>query len=308
MVSYVSSFPELPDFLQGFTTEPDSQDDLIFDTLGKRVEDWRRSSLADLKFCHPRERKESAPDFVPTLLYLRANQLRGLLLRPFFWRKPHLRSSDEKIKLGLELSTDSILILSDLDMNSATYRRQIPTFQHFLSSSVVLLILSIVHALDETGSDFKLSYSSDIDIAVSRAIDLITSYRDHPATSDELSRKLLPMLTMLKQVGLSGRDQLATIDMGLTKRTRDHSNISGNARSPLFQEEGIAESSQQENEGGNMFSLPAGALSEYSMDMGQLLDFSNGHEYGLNQFDWTGTSFDMRSWDTITEMFLSNTH
>ncbi|KAJ5731675.1 uncharacterized protein N7483_006183 [Penicillium malachiteum] len=295
MVSYVSGFPELPGFIQGFIQEPDCQNDSLFDKLGKRIEDWRRVSLEPLNFCHPQERKESTPEFVPTLLYLRANQLRGLLLRPFFWGKPHLRSNDEKIKLGLELATDSIFILSDLDINSATYRRQIATFQHFLSSSVVLLILSIVHALDETGSDSTLSHSlDDIEILVSRAIDLIASYRDHPASSHELSRKLSPMLTMLKKFRIPGRDRLATIDTEFSKTPPDDFNIIENSNSLLSQPEGIVQPLQQGNEADDVFSF-------FDMNFP-----TSDHEYDLNQFDWTGCSFDMRSWDTITEMFLSN--
>lgn len=110
------------------------------------------------------------------------------------------------------------------------------------------------------------------------------------------------MLNMLKQVGLLGRNRLAS----------DYSNIAGNSSSLLSQPEGtfLAQCPHLENQGESMFPLPAGAMSECSMEMGQLPDFlANGHElgYDLNQFDWIGSSFDLRSWDTITEMFLSNT-
>jgi len=70
-------------------TAGNTYDEYEVDLFNTHVELWRRKTLEGLPFVHPEKHESSwamnPPSSISVLLYLRANQLRELVLRPFFW-------------------------------------------------------------------------------------------------------------------------------------------------------------------------------------------------------------------------------
>lgn len=181
------------------------EDDDAFEVTNFQIEQWRKRSLEKHNFSHPATWQTSPPANMPswtTILYLRANAVRGILLRPFFLSSsPNTESSKRSIGPGLDIVSDTVNILSVLDRSTDIYRKQHPFLQHFLGSACALLFLIIAF------SDQKCSKSSSnghslpaeswdvVGRNFKKALALASAYRD----STRVSRKLFDRLVMLKE-------------------------------------------------------------------------------------------------------------
>lgn len=185
------------------------EDEELFDTASYQIEQWRKRSLAQLNFVHPKNRTTSAPESLPqsmsTLLYLRANQLRGLIIRSCFLSGSSIASSPLVAQSGMELACDTIDVLTDLDATTDLYAKQHPFFQHFLASAVALFLLVIASeskrsTLTKTKSD--LSPSVNLNDSFSRAFSLTASYFNVSAPSRRLLKRMISMAEPLSKLGI----------------------------------------------------------------------------------------------------------
>lgn len=183
-----------------------SEDEELFDSTNYQIEQWRKRSLAELNFVHPKNRSaESLPQSMPTLLYLRANQLRGLTIRSCFLSGSSIAGSPQIAQSGMEFACDTIDVLTDLDATTDLYAKQHPFFQHFLASAVGLLLLVIAseskrNTLAKTASD--LSSSVNLNEGISRAFDLTASYFNVSAPSRRLLKRMMSMAEPLSKLGI----------------------------------------------------------------------------------------------------------
>lgn len=193
-----------------------SEDDDSFECLNFPVEQWKKKALKEQDFEHPNDHQNLgilySPKSVPTLLYLRANQLRGLLLRPFFMSNSNLATSSRLAKPGLELAFDTIHILSDIDKRTNIHRNQLPIFRHFLASSVALILLIIAHKVQnhsispsDLWNQFLPSYINE---GMARAVDLATAYAHSSTVSDRLWKRLVSMQELFSSLEIIPRKRL----------------------------------------------------------------------------------------------------
>lgn len=200
--------------------ETSSINDDALDLVVFQVEQWRRRTLEKQKFVHPRSWESAAaavqtPSWM-TMLYLRANAVRGILLRPYFLSSTSTPSPSaaRKISPALELITDSVDTLSVLDRFTDTYRKQHPQFQHFLASGCALLFLVIAYA--EQNRAFAFSelpgansawYADKIRYVFRKALALSASYRTSSAASRRLWKRLVAMKEPLVRQGILMREE-----------------------------------------------------------------------------------------------------
>lgn len=181
------------------------EDDDAFEVTNFQIEQWRKRSLEKQNFTHPSTWQASPPANMPSwtiILYLRANAVRGILLRPFFLSSSlNTESSKRSIGPGLDIVSDTVNILSTLDRSTDIYRKQHPFLQHFLVSACALLFLIIAFADQKCGASSSSgdSFPAESWDAVGRnfmkAFALASAYSD----SSRMSRKLFDRLVMLKE-------------------------------------------------------------------------------------------------------------
>lgn len=186
-----------------------SEDEELFDSTNYQIEQWRKRSLAELHFLHPKDRPTSAPGSLPqsmsTLLYLRANQLRGLTIRSCFLSGSVIAGSPHITRSGIEFACDTIDILTELDATTDIYAKQHPFFQHFLSSAVALLLLVIAseskrNTFSKTTSE--LPSSVNLNESISRAFTLTATYFNVSAPSRRLLKRMISMVEPLSKLGI----------------------------------------------------------------------------------------------------------
>ncbi|KAJ0116295.1 hypothetical protein J7T55_005241 [Diaporthe amygdali] len=141
----------------------DNEDELELTDF--KIDQWRRKFVLNQEdFEPPCEWIASGPPEtlpVPLLImYLRANSVRGLLLRSSFISSSVV--SKDKTKSALGLVSDTLDTLKVLDDKSNIYRRLRPHFQHILASASSLLCLVAVKLKKDRSPDWSASDFADI--------------------------------------------------------------------------------------------------------------------------------------------------
>ncbi|EEA24909.1 hypothetical protein TMatcc_008011 [Talaromyces marneffei ATCC 18224] len=208
MISYASFYTRFWDFSGSMQTVGACEDEELFDTTNYQIEQWRKRSLAELYFVHPKDRTTSAPESLPqsmpTLLYLRANQLRGLIIRSCFLSGSSIAGSPQIAQSGMEFACDTIQILADLDATTDLYAKQHPFFQHFLASAIALLLL-VIATESKKDTSFKptdLPFSVSLSESIARAFRLTASYFNVSAPSRRLLKRMMSMVEPLSKLGI----------------------------------------------------------------------------------------------------------
>lgn len=169
------------------------EDDI--DLINFQVENWRKRALENQSFVHPEQWESSLSAQPPpwtTLLYLRANAVRGILMRPFYLSSQGSHVAAKKVWPGLELVSDSLNILFILDNTTDIYKKQHPSFQHYVASSCALLFLIIIYTKKhgitppESKHEFLQTVKQNFDIALK----LSAAYSQSSRASRELWKRL----------------------------------------------------------------------------------------------------------------------
>ncbi|SPO05420.1 uncharacterized protein DNG_08107 [Cephalotrichum gorgonifer] len=200
-----------------------------FEVTVFQVEQWRRRTLENQNFTHAlvwESAPESRPPSWTTMLYLRANAVRGILLRPFFLSSSTSVAS-KKIRPALELITDSVTTLSILDRATDTYRKQHPQFQHFLASSCALLFLVVAyaarnHAAPSIQEDLPHDYTETVRQNVRRSLALSVAYRESSSASRRLWKRLTALRESLMRLKILPQDEDLDIDNSSNNTTTNN--------------------------------------------------------------------------------------
>lgn len=207
MVPYASFTPRLWDHNSRLLTADALEDEDLFDVTNIQIEQWKERYLTGLSFVHPKGRlANSRPQSLPTLLYLRANLLRGLVVTSYFLSCSRLIGKKQMAQSGAEVACDTITVLWDLHKTTDIYHKQHPFFQHFLASSVALLFLVMMHESDSEensttsiGERFDLKYLST---SISQAFNLAEAYSDASSASERLWNRMRSMGERLSRLGI----------------------------------------------------------------------------------------------------------
>ncbi|KAL5089039.1 hypothetical protein Trisim1_005896 [Trichoderma cf. simile WF8] len=207
MVPYASFTPRLWDHNSRLLTADALEDEDLFDVTNIQIDQWKERYLTGLSFIHPKDRlATSRPQSLPTLLYLRANLLRGLVITSYFLSCSRLIGKKQMAQSGAEIACDTITVLWDLHKTTDIYHKQHPFFQHFLASSVALLFLVIMHESDsEANSITSLGERFDLkslSTSISRAFNLAEAYSRASSASERLWNRMRSMRERLWRLGI----------------------------------------------------------------------------------------------------------
>lgn len=213
MISYTFMSPkyEVPIYTVAAGASYEQEDG--FELLNFQIDQWLRKSIEGQGIYHPSPthafvlRNSTAPaterSATATLLYLRANAFRSIILRPFFFSSPS-NASVRMLKPSMDIVSDSIGVLSLLDSDTDVYRNQHPFFQHFLNSSCALLMLIIAYV---RGNRERLQLLQSIDLPepfpdlvkkeTKRALALASAYSELSHRSNRLTRRLRHLESLL---------------------------------------------------------------------------------------------------------------
>ncbi|QYS92799.1 Zn(2)-C6 fungal-type domain-containing protein [Trichoderma simmonsii] len=207
MVPYASFTPRLWDHNSRLLTADALENEDLFDVTNIQIDQWKERYLTGLSFVHPKDRlANSRPQSLPTLLYLRANLLRGLVVTSYFLSCSRLIGKKQMAQSGAEVACDTITVLWDLHKTTNIYHKQHPFFQHFLASSVALLFLVIMHESDsEENSITSIGERFDLkalSTSISRASNLAEAYSDASSASERLWNRMKSMRERLSRLGI----------------------------------------------------------------------------------------------------------
>ncbi|KAL6790922.1 hypothetical protein J3E68DRAFT_81718 [Trichoderma sp. SZMC 28012] len=207
MVPYASFTPRLWDHNSRLLTADALEDEDLFDVINIQIDQWKERYLTGLTFVHPNDRLgNSHPQSLPTLLYLRANQLRGLVVTSYFLSCSRLIGKKQMAQSGAETACDTITVLWDLHKTTDIYHKQHPFFQHFLASSVALLFLVLMHGSDSE-EDFNTTIGERFDVKslsinISCAFNLAEAYSRSSSASERLWNRMRSMRERLSRLGI----------------------------------------------------------------------------------------------------------
>ncbi|KAF4340157.1 hypothetical protein FBEOM_5854 [Fusarium beomiforme] len=166
MVSYAKLcskvWEDLPLDSSPFTVPKDKVD--FFDFLTQK---WIHSIPDDLQLVYPR--LSQAPRHQPrvlqrlrTLLYLRGNYIRNLVLRHHVMSAENLRSDMQGAQLVVSLAQDTIQVLVNLNETSDIYARQKATFNYFLTGALASILLAVCHGPDVFADRCRQSFQDAV--------------------------------------------------------------------------------------------------------------------------------------------------
>ncbi|KAE8371648.1 hypothetical protein BDV26DRAFT_286617 [Aspergillus bertholletiae] len=188
-----------------------------FQFLNYQIDRWQQTALDGLVIspsgwhsmpCDP-------PDAVSALLYLRANQLRILLLRPLFFTESIVKPDQAKISSSLQIAIQTISMIYHLNATTDIYCKQHPFFSHFLTSatSLILLIITYRGNLDISTQRSRMCAPHDVCQPLNQALELISAYSSLSNYSAQLHRHLLSI------VGLLSRLEILSLDVDAGEAT-----------------------------------------------------------------------------------------
>lgn len=200
-------------------------DDDAFDRLDDEVNRWPKTFSSDLQPVNFEASllqfvsgevpdRARAPLIASTILYLRANQIRILVMRPILFSQYSILNHSHRVAGLIEIARDTIHKLVKLDRCSDLYRKHQVTLNHFLSSATSVFFLALAQRgrLEKQGIDSTLSTSlsqTSLRETLFRAFDLIRSY----SSMSPASRRLWDSFSVPRSL---------LITYGLLKRPSSH--------------------------------------------------------------------------------------
>ncbi|RMZ84305.1 hypothetical protein DV738_g506, partial [Chaetothyriales sp. CBS 135597] len=188
------------------------EDDDAFDVLNFQVEQWIKRSIQDHNFVRPDRWKTMAskrPAAWTILLYLRANAVKAILLRPFFLTQTPSVASKRNIEPALDVVTDTINAITILDETTDIYRKQHSLFQHFLAVSCATLSLLVAYVerhRDSLATELPQDFADTVKDNYRKASRLSAAYSCFFASSRRLWRRLVTMRDTLVTIGILTQD------------------------------------------------------------------------------------------------------
>ena len=127
-----------------------------------QLDQWQRSVLEELHLNHA-NLDDTRSTLLRTVLHLRANQMRSVMIRPFLYASTDIMVQQEKSDAAVDVAHDTIQTIADLHARSDMYRQQQALFNYFLVSALGVLYALIVREIKRDASlttSVRLSLSS----------------------------------------------------------------------------------------------------------------------------------------------------
>lgn len=205
MLSFISLSDTFDDSISQATIAQGYNDEESFELMNFRIKGWMKKavpdcSLARLQVANPM----SQPPTWKVLLSLRAESVRSLLFKPYFFSKADVQMSKQYVQPAIEVLFDICNVLYNLNTTDV-YRKQQP-FYHPLLASASGLGIVLTAFLQEHKSALLASISTKAASAMGRsyemAVVLATGYAKKSRAARELSERLHGVRTSLLSLGM----------------------------------------------------------------------------------------------------------
>jgi len=167
--------------------------------LDYQVIQWHRQIPAHLRFEHPSQAGRLSTPTSPApsraghrlriLLYLRANQMRILIYRSVLHSATSTLQHREQAQTAVDVSKDTIRVLTHINQTSDLYRTQQVLFNAFLMSALAVLFLSVSHA--------PAVFAENVREEFYMALDLVRGF----SKGSWIGKRLWKTISVLKEVG-----------------------------------------------------------------------------------------------------------
>ena len=174
------------------------RDDETFDISNYQIQQWRKKTLSQQDLILPAEWAAKRSILAPwtILIYLRANTIKKLLLRPFFLPNAPVEIGKRNLDAGLDVVSETIGYLDCLDKTTDIYRRLHPHFQHLLASASALLSLMVAFVCQHRAAMSAEALSRTVQVVNVKypaALKLAAKYKTSFRASGRLWRYLSSM-------------------------------------------------------------------------------------------------------------------
>ncbi|KAI6781168.1 uncharacterized protein J7T54_002524 [Emericellopsis cladophorae] len=176
-----------------------------YEIMNFQLEQWRRKAIGQQSLSQIRIQLTSPSTRPPSwvvLLALRAESVRTLLLRPFFFPNTQEEIGERNVRPALDLVSNVVHILYTLDTETDLYRMQRPFYQHVLASTCALFFL-LVTFVERQSSQFTESVNEHrncIQATFHMAMKLAIKYGPVSRASRRLGRRLVELRDTLDQL------------------------------------------------------------------------------------------------------------
>lgn len=213
-------------------------DEDAFELMNFQIEQWRRKAAGDYTIANFHSWKTDPSSRPPTwaiLVNLRAESVRSLLLKPFFFSEAaNIETTKNHVRPAAELVYDIIDVLHTLDTTTDIYRKLHPYFQHILAcdSSLAFLLMSFIKQnraimLPSLGPDLVKSLGGSFLMAVA----LTTKYTKISRAARRLAKRLVEMRSNLRFLGILKDSNSTSGDQGDSMRDNEQEPLANTAKS-----------------------------------------------------------------------------
>ena len=235
MLAFLSTSDKFADFISSAAKGESHQDLDAYEVLNLQLEQWRRRFVGVQPITLIRQqiqRPNTRPPSWMMLLALRAEAVRTLLLRPFFFPKTNEEVSQRNIQPALELVSDLTCIISSLDERTNLYCVQGPFYHHVLHSAAALFYLILTYA-DGKGPAFRAAVSAHAETITSvfqTTLNLSEKYVVNSRASRRLFRRFKDLGATLERLGIGPSLAGKTADTYSSRLTADLPSITRDSR------------------------------------------------------------------------------
>lgn len=179
-----------------------------FDFLSYKVKSWQeslpkalQSSQDELGSVESIPFEDRKAYLIRSILFLRANQIRILVLRPLLYSYQTAKANPGHADTLVQLATNTINKVLEMDRQSNLYRTQIPILNHFLSSALCSLFLVLAHYSRLSTTELTTSESAAVVDAIANGLSLLRTYL-FSLSSQRLLRKFTGPQGLISHLGL----------------------------------------------------------------------------------------------------------
>jgi hypothetical protein len=217
MISFIRLSEEVSEVISKITKNGGIEDSELVEVMDFRIDQWRKKALGHHFIAHISLGHNLGEDSIPTwavVLYLRANSMKGSLLRPLFSMKAGDAVSYGNIELGIKLVLKSISILYTLMKTTDIYRKQRPYLQYVLASSCALLFLIVAYIKHSQSSSYThllKEYTGSISGCLRKGFEIAETYSNSSSSAQQLWKRFILIKKLLEEVGITLQDSTENV-------------------------------------------------------------------------------------------------
>ena len=171
-------------------------DDDAFGLMNFQIDQWIKKAVRDYNMDDYQDwatNPSTRPPAWAILLNLRAQSVRSLILKPFFFPECNIEASKCRVRPATELIYETINVLHTLDTTTDIYRKQHPLYQHILACAFGLASLLIVFLIQNRASMLPIlspNLIDSLDCSLEMAVSLNTKYTEVSRSARRLAKRL----------------------------------------------------------------------------------------------------------------------